>query len=114
MVAGDDAVANGDDTMSVLGDIRLVGDEDDGVAPSVEFIKEGHDLVAGLGVEVAGGLVGEDDGGVVDKGTGDGHALALTAGELIGLVEHAGAETNALEHRLCTLGAFGCGSAVID
>src|ERR1700692_2498038 len=63
MVAGDDAVADGDDAMGVLGDIGLVGDDDDGVAVGVKLVEESHDLVAGFGVEVSGGLVGEDDGG---------------------------------------------------
>ena len=51
----------------------------------VEVVEEGHDLVAGFGVEVSGGLVCEDDGGVVDQGAGDGDALALAARELVGL-----------------------------
>ena len=48
--------------MRVLGDVGLVGDQHDGVAPGVQCVEERHDLDAGLGVEVAGGLVGEDDG----------------------------------------------------
>jgi hypothetical protein len=88
-VGEDLAVADVDDAMGVLGDVGFVGDEDDGVAAGVERVKEGHDFVAGFGVEVAGGLVGEDDGGPVDEGAGNGDALALTAGELVGLVVHA-------------------------
>jgi hypothetical protein len=57
VVAGDDAVADGDDAMGVLGDVGLMGDEDNRVAVRVELVEEGHDLVAGLGVEVSGGLV---------------------------------------------------------
>jgi hypothetical protein len=38
-------------------------------------------LVAG--VEVAGGFVGEQHGRVIDDRPGDGHALLLTAGELV-------------------------------
>ena len=64
----------------------------------VELVEERHDLVAGLGVEVAGGFVGEDDGGLVDEGAGDGDALTLTAGELVGLVHHAAAEADGLEN----------------
>ena len=105
VIAGDDAVADGDNAMGILGDVGLVGDEHDGVAFGVEVVEEGHDLVAGLGVEVSGGLVGEDDGGLVDQGAGDGDALALTAGELVGLVHHAGAEVDGFEHGL---GAGGC------
>ncbi|MCU1252807.1 MAG: hypothetical protein JWQ49_5836, partial [Edaphobacter sp.] len=40
MVAGDDAVANGDDAMGILGDIGLMGDDDDGVAVGVEVVEE--------------------------------------------------------------------------
>ena len=114
MVTGDDAVAYGDDPVGVFGDVGLVGYDDDGVSAGVEVVEEGHDLVAGLGVEVAGGFVGEDDGGVVDKGAGDGDALALAAGELVGLVHHAGAEIDGLEDGLCALEALGGGGAVID
>ena len=114
LVAGDDAVADGDDAVGELGDVGLVGDDDDGVALGVELVEEGHDLVAGLGVEVSGGLVGEDDGGVVDQGAGDGDALALAAGELVGLVHHAGAEVDGLEDFLGAGDALGGGGAVVD
>ena len=39
-------------------------------------------LLAGAGVEVAGGLVGEDDVGPAGEGAGHGDALLLAAGEL--------------------------------
>ncbi len=42
MVAGDDAVADGDDAVGVFGDVGLVGDEDDGVAFGVELVEETH------------------------------------------------------------------------
>jgi hypothetical protein len=114
VVARDDAVADGDDAVGVFGDVGLVGDEDDGVALGVEFVEEGHDLVAGLGVEVAGGLVGEDDGGLVDQGAGDGDALALAAGELVWFVHHAGAEADGFEDVFGAGGAGGGGGAVVD
>ena len=114
MIARDDAISNGDNAMRVFGDVRLVGDEDDGVALGVEVVEERHDLLAGLGVEVAGGLVGEDDGGTVDQRAGDGDALALAAGELVGLVHHAGAEVDGLEDGLGAFGALGGGRAVVD
>ena len=100
--------------MGVFGDIRLVGDEDDGVALGLELVKEGHDLDAGFGVQVAGGLVGQDDGGTVDQGAGDRYALALSAGELVGLVIHAGFEIDVAQRGLGALDALGCGGAVVD
>jgi hypothetical protein len=47
--------------------------------------------------------------GVVDQGAGDGDALALAAGELVGLVHHAGAEVDGLEDGLGAGDALGGG-----
>src|SRR5690606_21983196 len=52
-------------------------------AVAVEAREQLEDLLAGLGVEVAGGLIGEQQGGFGDEGAGDGHALLLTAGERV-------------------------------
>jgi hypothetical protein len=40
-----------------------------------------HDFLAALGVEVAGGLVGQQHGGLGDDGARNGHALLLPARE---------------------------------
>src|ERR1700679_3259411 len=55
----DRTIADGDDAVGVVGDVGLVGNEDDGVALGVELVEEGHDFDGGFGVEVAGGLIGE-------------------------------------------------------
>ena len=52
---------------------------------------------ADCGVEVAGGLVAEQQIGVGDDGAGDGDALLLAAGELAGEVVEAVAEADELE-----------------
>ncbi len=80
LVGEDLAVADVDDAVGVFGDVGLVSDEDDSVAFPVKLVEQRHDLDAGFGVEVAGRLVGQDDGRIIDKGAGDGDALALTAG----------------------------------
>ena len=60
------------------------------VLPALDrCLEELHDLRAGLGVEVAGRLVGQEDGGPVDQRARDGHALALAAGQFVGPVMHA-------------------------
>ena len=51
---------------------------------------------AGLLVEGAGGLVGEEDAGVVHEGSAEGGALALAAGELLDAVVEAVAEAGAV------------------
>ncbi len=75
-----------------------MSDEDEGGAfDAVEFEEEFEDVGAVGGVEVAGGLVGEDDGRTQDEGAGEGDALLLAAGELDGVVMHAIAEADAGE-----------------
>ena len=78
--------------MRVGGDVGLVRDEDDRVAGLVEPLEQRHDFDAGLRVEVAGRLVGEQDRRVVDERARDRDALALAARQLVGPVRHALAE----------------------
>ena len=67
------------------GNRLTVGDEEDG---SFFFASEAGDEfddgVTGGGVEIAGRFIGEQDRGLVDEGAGDGGALKLSAGELVG------------------------------
>ena len=69
---------------------RVVGDHDDGLAELVHRqAEEGEQVGAGLGVEVARGLVGEDDLGPGHEGPGRRHPLLLAARELGGPVVEA-------------------------
>ncbi len=54
--------------------VGLVRDHDDGPPFLVEPIKDLHDLFAGLGIEVTGRLVGQNDLRIVDQSLADGHA----------------------------------------
>ena len=65
----------------------------------VELPEEREDLLAGLRVEVAGRLVGDQQGAAVDQRPGDRHALLLAAGELRRLVVEPVAQADALEQR---------------
>ena len=79
-----------------------MGDEDDGAALMGEFAEEVEDELAGVGVEVSGGLVGEDNLGVVDEGACDGDALLLAAGELVGpVLDAVGFATWYISYRSC-------------
>ena len=76
-------------------ELRVVGDHDDGhVLLLVDLVEERHDLVAGLLVEVAGRLVGEQERRIVAERTRHGHALAFAAGKLCGTVAETVAETD--------------------
>jgi len=86
LVARDLAVAHAHDAPRVRRDVGLVGDEDHGVALAPDLLEGGHDLLAGVGVEVAGRLVGQHDAGPVDQRARDRHPLALSARQLVGPV----------------------------
>jgi hypothetical protein len=80
-------------------DIRLVGDHHDGDALAVERIAEQrHDFLAGVAVEVAGRLVGEDQARLVDQRPGDRDALLLAAGNAVGQRFGILAEADLVEH----------------
>lgn len=82
-LSDDAAVEHTDDAVGLLGLGLVVGHHQDGLAALlVNLVQELHDLGSHLGVQVTGGLVRKDDGGVSDKGTGDGNSLALTSGKL--------------------------------
>ena len=96
-VGEDDAVLQVDDAGGVLlGQFRVVGDHDH-EAVLGHFLQQLHDLNARLTVQRAGGLVGQQDVGVVDEGAGDGHALHLAAGHLGGVLVELVAEADLLE-----------------
>ena len=86
-----------------------MGHHEDGGAFAVELGEEFHYLLAVLGVEVTGGLVGEDELGIGDDGAGDGHPLLLTSGELLWEVGGTVGDVHALEdvaYHLLALGGL--------
>src|SRR5262245_42390608 len=97
----------------VDGDVRLVRDEDDGLALVVQALEDAHDLLRGAGIQVAGRLVGQDQLRVVDERAGDRDALLLSARELARVVVPAVREADDLEapHRLLAppIGAMAVG-----
>ena len=81
----------------MLGLRLVVGYHYDGAAILlVELVEQVHDLDTHLGVQVTGRLIGEDDVGVTYDRTGDGHTLALTAGELRREMAHTVAQADLL------------------
>ena len=74
-----------------------MGDEDHGVALFVQLLKHPQHLPAGMGVQRARRLVGQDDRRVAGQGAGDGHTLLLAAGELVGLVPELAAQAHPLQ-----------------
>jgi hypothetical protein len=84
--AVDDAVLHVDDALGALGYVVGMGDEDNRFAGGMETVHEVEHFGAGLRVEVSRRLVAEDHERVVYERAGDGDALLLAAGELLGAV----------------------------
>lgn len=93
-VTVEEAVFEADDTGAALDHALVMGDEDEGLALAIEVVEEVEDFFAGFGVEVASGFVGEDDERAVGESAGDGNALLLAAGELVGSVIEAVVESD--------------------
>ena len=69
------------------GQFFIMGHDDEGLLELVpQFEEELMQFAGVVGVEVAGGLVGEDDLGFVDEGAGHGHPLLLAPRQLGRLV----------------------------
>ena len=63
-----------------------MGDVDKrGVDALPQLDEFGPHLIAELGVQIGQRLIHQEHGGVTDNGTTDGHTLALTAGQSLGL-----------------------------
>src|ERR671920_2514013 len=93
LVAHDPAVRDLDHAPPHAIHHRLVvrRDEHRGAGP-VDPVQQLHDPDGGLGIEVAGRLVGDEQRRVVDERARDGHALLLAARELVGIVVQLGRE----------------------
>src|SRR5271163_401159 len=67
LVALDYPVLDVDHAVSILGDVMLVSDQHDGVSLAVQAVEQGHDFRSGCRIEVAGGLIRENNGRPIDQ-----------------------------------------------
>ena len=90
-------VSEFDAAVSLTRDVRVVRHHQDGVSGVVQFAENlDDDGFVGF-VEIAGGLVGQNDFWLIDQRTRDGHALLLAAGKLRGEMRQAVAQAHALQ-----------------
>ncbi len=83
MIVHDPAILHTQNPPRRLRHAAVVRHDDEGRALLlVEIGQQRHDLVAGLGVEAAGGLVGQDQRGLIGQRARHGDPLALPAAEL--------------------------------
>jgi hypothetical protein len=78
---GQAAVLHDGDALGAAGHGAVVGDDDEAQAEfAPQALEQRGDLVSGLLVQIAGGLVGQEYPGLLDWGAGAGHRLLLAAG----------------------------------
>src|SRR6266508_3434295 len=104
------AVLEEQHVVGVGGGARVVGHHHDRLAELVDRApQEAEQLGAGVGVEVAGGLVGEHDRGRGRQRPGGGDPLLLAAGELARPVAQAVTQADGVDHPVDP-GAVGLGA----
>ncbi len=87
------AVTHVQDAMSVGGGFGIVRDHDDGLAEIlIELAEQAEDSFRTLGIEVAGGFIGQYDFWFADDGASQSYALLFAAGKFRGLVPQAAAQ----------------------
>ena len=97
----------------MAGETDVVGHHADRGALAVELAQEVHDGLAIFGVEVSGGLVGEEDAGLAAQGPGHGDALLLAARKLARIVPHAVAHPDLFQRLGGALFALGGGESPV-
>ena len=64
------------------GELRIMSHHDDSRSVAMQLLDQLHDATRHLGVEISRRLVGKQHSRAAGKGTGNGHTLLLSAGEL--------------------------------
>lgn len=73
------AVEEADDALGAGGDAVVVSDHDDGPAGFPKVVKQGHDLLPALRVEVSRRLIGQEDRRIVGQGARQRDPLLLSS-----------------------------------
>ena len=90
-------VAQHDVAAAVLGYFGIVCHEDDSTSFGMQLLEQYQNLERGTGVQITRGFVCQDNRGIVHQGAGDGYALHLSAGHLIGLMLQSVAQSYGLQ-----------------
>ena len=59
------AIPQTNDTRAALHHALVMGDKDQGLSLLIEFVEEVEDFLAGLGIQIAGGFIGQNDQRIV-------------------------------------------------
>jgi hypothetical protein len=99
------AVTHVQDAMAVGGGFGIVRDHDDGLAEIlIELAEQTKDSFGAFRIEVAGGLIRQDDLWFADDGARQRYALLFTAGKLGGFVLQTAAQAEEIGNDLKAVG----------
>ena len=90
-----------------------MGHQNNGHPRLVQLTEQVHHLVAGGGIQGAGGFIRQQQDRAVDDGPGNGHPLLLTATQLVGTVVEALPEAHPHQGLLSPLALKGAGNTGI-
>lgn len=74
---GDSAITYFNAAGGQSGNIRIVCDQDNCASTGMKLMKKRQNFFAGIGIEIAGRLIGKNDFGLIDKCPGDSDPLLL-------------------------------------
>ena len=93
------AVAQRQDSIAESRGKVIVRDQQNRVVVfAVKIVEQAKNFLSGGRIEIAGGFIAQQNGRTKDQGAGDGHALALASGKLVGTMVRPDFEPHALQH----------------
>ena len=104
-------ISHEDDAGRVARDVDVMSDDDHRLAAFIELAQKRHHVRAGRAIEVAGRLVREQDGRIVDHRARDRDALLLSAGQLRWQLRPDVADLEQLEELIRPLGGTAAGGS---
>ncbi|CQR23289.1 Uncharacterised protein [Yersinia enterocolitica] len=74
------AVADFNNTLRLIGDFAVVGDDDNGVTGLMQAMQDPHQLLPTCAIQSTGRFVGQNNACAIHQGTSDTHPLLLPTG----------------------------------
>ena len=87
----------------MLSDVGFVGHQNNRIPLVMKLLKQSHDLLARLGVEVSRRFISKNNGRACDKRPSDSNSLTLTTGKLVGFVVNAITQPDMIQGLECAL-----------
>ena len=98
LIAFNFTITKTDDVFAAVSDAVIMRHHDDGEPFQMEFVEQFKNVSPGLGIQIARGLVGEQERRTGHKSTGDGDSLLLATGQFARSMRQSITQTDPFEH----------------